>query len=97
MGGETPCIASYAACAIGEFDHDVLFRGKLQELPLLLDIDHLSGSPSNVWPVDRSWLVYTDWDLWATKVSGDASLVDRLESDPELEVVRLPFTAEKQR
>ena len=90
-GGATPCIASYGACAIGEFDHDVLYRGSLRDIRSLFDREELSGSPSNFWPEDRSWLVYTDWDLWATKVSGTGTLIERLESDPELEIAQLPF------
>jgi hypothetical protein len=94
-GGGTPCIASYGACAIGEYNHDVLYRGALREAASLLDDDTLSGSPSNLWPEDRSWLVYTDWDLWATKVSGTGELIDRLERDPELEVIHLPTDSER--
>jgi hypothetical protein len=92
-GGDTPCLASYAACAVGEFDHDVLYRGVLRDIRSLFEREELSGSPSNFWPADRSWFVYTDWDLWGTKVSGAAPLVERLENDPELEVIRLPFSS----
>jgi hypothetical protein len=92
-GEEASCVAYYGAVAVGEYDHDVLYRGALRDVPSLLDGDGPRVSPSNLWPEDRSWFVYTDWDLWGTKVSGPASLVERLENDPELEVVRLPFSS----
>ena len=45
------------------------------------------GTPSNFWPSDRSWFVYTDWDLWGTKVSGPAVLINAIRSDPNLETL----------
>ena len=45
------------------------------------------GTPTNWWPSDRSWFVYTDWDLWATKVSGPAALVDSIRKDDWLETI----------
>ena len=31
----------------------------------------VESTPSNWRPLDRSWFVYTDWDLWGTKFSGN--------------------------
>lgn len=46
------------------------------------------STPSNWWPLDESWMVYTDWDLWATKVSGPSELITSIESDQDLECTR---------
>ena len=43
------------------------------------------GSPSNWSPIDRTWMVFTDWDLWATKVSGPIELIESIRSAPDLE------------
>ena len=67
-----------------------MYGGCIGDLASLLESDDLDGTPSNIWPADRSWLVYTDFDLWGTKVSGSAHLVERLVADPELETMRLP-------
>ena len=48
----------------------------------------MRSTPSNLWPTDKSWFVYTDWDLMATKVSGPAELVAAIEADDELESLR---------
>ena len=53
----------------------------------LVDLPFAS-SPSNIWPADRSWIVYTDYDLSGTFVSGPAELIARLEASPDLEVIR---------
>ncbi|MDP9904624.1 hypothetical protein [Arthrobacter bambusae] len=42
-------------------------------------------TPANIWPPDRSWLVYTDYELWATKVSGSTGLINSLRDNPFLE------------
>jgi hypothetical protein len=45
------------------------------------------GTPTNWWSADASWMVYTDWDLWATKVSGPPALIASIESDARLECI----------
>jgi len=80
------CHAYYTPVASGGFDSVALFRGPLEAVPGLVDArEHRFGSPSNFWPDDRSWLVYTDWDLWATKVSGSHPLIEDLIADPGIE------------
>ncbi len=48
------------------------------------------GTPSNVWALDRSWFVLTDWDLLAPKVSGPLELIEMIESAARLETIRWP-------
>ena len=42
------------------------------------------------WPDNRSWFVYTDWDLSGTRVSGTAELIDSVVADLELETIDYP-------
>ncbi len=53
-------------------------------------IDDRGGlhTPNNFWPADRSWLVLTSHDLWATRVFGSAELIASLEAADELETLR---------
>jgi len=93
-GNATTCFSYYAPFALGEYGDDrAVYRGGLWELAAFYESDELagSGSPSNLWASDRSWFVYTDWDLWATKVSGSQSLITRLLHDDLLEAVTLDF------
>nr|CTQ90460.1 hypothetical protein [Kibdelosporangium sp. MJ126-NF4] len=48
----------------------------------------MSTTPSNLWPADRSWFVYTDWDLWATRISGPPELIAAVTAHSELETTR---------
>ena len=47
-------------------------------------------SPQNLWPDDHKWVLQTDWDSWATAVSGPTALIEDIIASPALEAVRLP-------
>jgi hypothetical protein len=88
-GWDTTCIACRCPLRTGDFTNHTMHRCALRELDDLYD-DH-AGAPNNIWPEDRRWFVYTDHDLWATKVSGRPSLIDTLQRDSALETVTLRF------
>jgi hypothetical protein len=52
---------------------------------------HLYG-PEYVWPVDRSWVLTTDYDLVSTYIACDRALADRLLADDVLEVLPVELT-----
>lgn len=70
-------------------DEFTVFEGQLADLEALGWLP-FGSSPSNIWPADRSWVLYTDWDLWGTKVTGPSELLARLEADELLETAWLP-------
>jgi hypothetical protein len=86
-GWDTTCIAYRCQLRTGDFDNHAMHRCSLRELSHLYDDN--AGAPNNIWPEDRAWFVYTDHDLWATKVSGRPALIDALRADPALEAVLL--------
>jgi hypothetical protein len=89
-GRRTMCMAYRSALWTGDFDERTMFRCELGELPDLYDETEASqGTPNNIWPDDRSWFTYTDFDLWATRVSGDHDLVRRLLADAQIETVSI--------
>ncbi|GAA1621263.1 hypothetical protein ACFQY4_24345 [Catellatospora bangladeshensis] len=89
-GPDTPVLAYIApGAAVDQRGH--VLAGVLGHAAELYDHELGSGSPANLWPVDRSWVTWSDWDLWGTKISGPAGLVERVLADPELEALRLPW------
>jgi hypothetical protein len=44
-------------------------------------------TPEFWWPEDRSWVVWTDWDLMGTKVFGGHGLVQQLREHPDIETL----------
>jgi hypothetical protein len=72
-----------------DFDQGTLYAGDDElidlyddeSLPVVAE-QHLAG---------RSWLVYTDWDLWGDEGQRQRGLIERLGDDPELEALSLRF------
>jgi hypothetical protein len=89
-GRTTGCVAYYSAVStFGDDTSTFMFTGELGEVPTLLADGHaMRDTPTNLWPDDRSWFVYTDSDLMATKVSGPARLIAAIIADPTLETMR---------
>ncbi|MEU5666218.1 hypothetical protein [Streptomyces longwoodensis] len=92
-GADTRCLAYYSPLTLGAVDFaDVHVRaGRLGDAEILYDRSEADFSPSNLWADDRSWILCTDYDLWATKIAGPPALVDALLNDSEIEAVRLPW------
>ncbi|MFJ3235873.1 hypothetical protein [Streptomyces sp. NPDC086787] len=94
QGTDTPCLAYYSPLLHGADDFDNLHirTGTLADAHVLYDHPEEDGwSPSNLWPRDQSWVLCTDYDLWATKVAGPTALIEALLNDGDLEAVRLPW------
>ena len=64
-----------------------LYSGDLNELTIFLTKPHFFGTPECWWPEDRSWCVYTDWDLTFTLIGGSRTLVDACVAHPMLECI----------
>jgi Probable lipoprotein LpqN len=83
------CVAYYSDVATFGRDERFVFTGDLRDVPRLLSGEHhMKATPSNLWPADKSWFVYTDADLMATKVSGSAELIAAISAEEELETLR---------
>lgn len=88
-GWNAPCLLLYDSCW-NEWEEPACFRGSLGDALAEYGSADRQGGPSNLWPEDRSWFIYTDYDLWATKVSGPRALIHSLRVDSLLEIAQLP-------
>ncbi|MCX4546598.1 hypothetical protein [Streptomyces sp. NBC_01565] len=93
QGADTPCLAYYNPLITQDFENRHVRSGRLGDAHALFDNPDILYTPSNLWAADRSWVVFTDYDLWGTKVCGARPLVEALLADTELEAVRLPWTS----
>jgi hypothetical protein len=90
-GSSARCYALYAAATSG-VGEEAIYAGELGGLASLDDDDDeedIPGAPTDLWPPDRSWLVYTGFDVCATRVGGSRERIERALDDPELETVVL--------
>ncbi|WP_439681166.1 hypothetical protein [Embleya sp. MST-111070] len=95
-GPDTRCLAYYNPLTLGAVDFDDLHvrAGRLRDAAVLYDMSEAAPadfSPANLWAEDRSWVLCTDYDLWATKIAGPPALIDALLNDTDVEAVRLPW------
>lgn len=68
--------------------HRRVFTLKLEELlPSMLQIGMPDVTPEFWWPEDRTWVVWTDWDLLGSKVFGTKDLIDAIRRHPDLETL----------
>ncbi|MCX5195659.1 hypothetical protein OOK31_17400 [Streptomyces sp. NBC_00249] len=96
QGPDTRCLAYCTPLGqrAEDFDNLHVRAGRLADAKALYDHpEEECWTPTNLWSHDRSWVLCTDYDLWATKVAGPAPLVEALLDDPEIEAVRLPWAA----
>lgn len=68
----------------------LVMKGELAEVIGLSHSGAVAGTPQNWWPTDRSWLVYTDWDLNTTMIGGPAGLISAVRAEPALECASCP-------
>jgi hypothetical protein len=82
------CYCYYSPLACGskyDLDRSLVVKCALSELRGLYDFEDVDDSPSEIWPADRSWFVWTDHDLNGTRVRGSRSLIDSIIADPVME------------
>lgn len=86
------CFAFYASLPAGDFDEPHVWSGRLADLPALVEEGggDYGSTPTNIWPADRSWFVWTDWDLLGTRVQGPARLIERIQEVDVLETISWP-------
>lgn len=88
-GPDVACFAYYGMVPANEYESLTVLEGTLSAIGGLTgNEDSFWGlSPSNWWPADRSWFVWTDYDLTATRVSGSRELIETVRSHPQLETL----------
>lgn len=88
-GRDTTCLVFYGSLAAGDFDTPHVWQGPLAAVGDLIEDRGGSypSSPTNFWPRDRSWFVWTDSDLSGTKVSGTDALIEAIEASSQLETI----------
>lgn len=84
------CYFHFWFMATRELEQDLLYRGPIGEVRLFPDsIPDVRLTPTHWFPVERTWLVCTDYDLCFTLVGGPDELVDVLLDSSTLECVRV--------
>jgi hypothetical protein len=89
-GDATECVGYFTPLIGANFDRPLMYQFRLSEIQELATAATIDTTPSNWWPLDKSWFIYTDWDLWATKISATSSLLASLSTVTDLEQITWP-------
>lgn len=87
-GAQADCFAFFGKVTAHDYDRLTVLEGPLAAITTLRRAELFNEvSPSNWWPTDRSWFVWTDYDLTTTRVSGPRTLIQQVRAHPALETV----------
>ncbi|RNA69977.1 hypothetical protein EBO34_08610 [Alteribacter keqinensis] len=64
---------------------EMIFRGNLHDVLTLCREDNAGASPKYWWPADRSWVIYTDYDLEYSFIGASKEVIKELSSLSDLE------------
>ncbi|TDS15004.1 hypothetical protein DFQ03_1637 [Maribacter caenipelagi] len=68
----------YTFLATKNWEKDLIYSGKISELPKLFEIDNLRLTPSLIYPKEKNWVVNTDYDLAFTTIGGERKFISEL-------------------
>jgi hypothetical protein len=68
----------YTFLATKNWEKDLIYSGKINELPKLFEIDNLRLTPSLIYPKEKNWVVNTDYDLAFTTIGGETKFISAL-------------------
>lgn len=84
---KSSCYFFYTSYAIDTM-HDTIFNGTLQEFPNTYEIGQ-SGTPTYVWPEDKKWCIYTNYDTDFSIIGGTKELINNILNNKKLETFEL--------
>lgn len=68
----------YTLLATKNWKKDLIYSGKISELPKLLKMENLILTPSLIYPKERNWVVNTDYDLTFSTIAGETLFISEL-------------------
>jgi hypothetical protein len=68
----------YTFLATKNWEKDLIYSGKISELPKLFEIENLRLTPSLIYPIEQNWVVNTDYDLPFSTIGGETKLITEL-------------------
>lgn len=91
-GFETTCFCFYDILTSPDLMERLVLTGPLHAVfDAARHSETGNPTPANIWPADRSWLLWTNYDLWGTRLIGSPEIVAGVEADPELETVDFSY------
>ena len=68
----------YTFLSTNDWEKELMFSGKITDLPSLIKKENLRFTPSLIYPKDRNWAVNSDYDLAFTTIGGEKKFISEL-------------------
>jgi hypothetical protein len=68
----------YTFLSTNDWEKDLIFTGRINDLPNLINKENLRLTPSLIYPKERNWVVNTDYDLAFTTIGGETKFINEL-------------------
>ncbi|TDT46458.1 hypothetical protein CLV90_0508 [Maribacter spongiicola] len=79
----------YTFLATKNWEKDLIYSGRINELPKIFEIDNLRLTPSLIYPKEKNWVVNTDLDLAFTTMGGETKFITELVNRNIHEIVKI--------
>ena len=77
----------YTFLATKNWEKDLVYSGKISTLPKLFEKESLRLTPSLIYPVERNWVVNTDYDLPFSTIGGETEFISELSKRNPNEII----------
>tara|TARA_R110002020_G_scaffold427298_2_gene636661 strand:- start:3299 stop:4066 length:768 start_codon:yes stop_codon:yes gene_type:complete len=68
----------YTFLATKNWEKDLIYSGRINGLPQLLELENMRLTPSLIYPKEKNWVVNTDYDLAFTTIGGETRFITEL-------------------
>jgi len=73
------------------WNQDLQYRGSIDYLEQLASDREVRGTPSSIYPDDKSWYIGSNYDSTFTCVGGPRELIDSIKQNKKFEIFELPY------
>ena len=81
----------YTALSTLDWEKDLMFSGRINDLPNLIKKEDLRLTPSLIYPKERNWVVNTDYDLSFSTIGGESKFINELVKQNVDEIFKVEY------
>jgi len=81
----------YTLLSTQDCNKDLMFGGRINDLPKLFEKENLRLTPSLIYPKERNWVINTDYDLSFSTIGGETKLIDELAKQNKNEIFKVEY------
>jgi hypothetical protein len=83
--------AFYIFLSTNKQEKDLLFKGKIIDLPSLLKNENLRLTPSLIYPKEKNWVINSDYDLAFSMIGGETRFINELVKQNKNEIYKVDY------